>query len=129
MSRLENSENSNEWINWIEEAISRKLIKYYEYEHFRDFKEIGSGSFGKVYRASWRGPHRYLALKSFSNNDNAVKEIVHEVIMNNNFFNFIFIACIYSTSNFKIYLSFSLNSSAMLIFMRILFVSMVLQST
>jgi predicted unusual protein kinase regulating ubiquinone biosynthesis (AarF/ABC1/UbiB family) len=82
MSRLKATENSNEWINWIEDAISKKLIKYYEYEYFRNFKEIGSGSFGKVYRASWKS-HRHLALKSFSNN--AIKEIVHEVIINNIF--------------------------------------------
>src|ERR1043165_2115641 len=83
MSRLEETENSNEW---IEEAISKKHIKYYEYKCFHNFKEIGSGSSGKVYRASWKS-HRYLALKSFSNNDNDVKEIVHEVIMINIYFN------------------------------------------
>ena len=71
-------ENSNEWINWIEEAISEKRIKYYEYEHFSNMQKIGSGGFGKVYRANWKS-HRYYALKSFFDLDNAVKEIVHEV--------------------------------------------------
>src|SRR3954464_2661825 len=75
------TENSNEWINWIEEAISKKHIKYYEYECFHDVKEIGSGSFGKVYCANWRNSHKYFALKSFSSiNIATVKEIVHEVI-------------------------------------------------
>ncbi|GBB83801.1 hypothetical protein RclHR1_10470006 [Rhizophagus clarus] len=34
--------NINEWINWIEEAINRKLIKYYEFENFKNIQEVGS---------------------------------------------------------------------------------------
>ena len=82
MSNNKVAENSNEWINWIEEAISKKHIKYYEYHHFSDIQEIGSGNFGKVYRANWKNSHRYLALKSFFNlNGITVKEIVNEVII------------------------------------------------
>ncbi len=33
-------ENKNEWINWIEEAITKKNIKYYEYDHFVIFKKL-----------------------------------------------------------------------------------------
>jgi len=74
-------ENSNEWINWIEEAISKKHIKYYEYDHFSDIQEIGNGNFGKVYRANWKNSNKYLVLKSFSNfNHITIKEIVNEVI-------------------------------------------------
>ena len=81
-SELKVSGNSNEWTNWIEDAISRKLIKYYEYKYFSNFKEIGSGGFGKVHRVNWKNSHRPLALKSFFSNNNAtVKEIVHEVII------------------------------------------------
>ena len=77
----DNIENSNEWINWIEEAISKKHIKYYEYEHFSNIQEVGSGAFGKVYRANWKHFENYLALKSFFNFSNVIiKEIVHEVI-------------------------------------------------
>ena len=79
---MQATDNSNEWINWINEVISKKLIKYYEYDHFNNVEEIGSGSFGKVYRANWKNSVQYLALKSFFNLDNAtVKEIVNEVIM------------------------------------------------
>src|SRR5690349_11574919 len=74
------SNNSNEWINWIEEAISKQHIKYYDYKHFHSFKEIGTGSFGKVYRVNWKNSQTPLALKSFFHYDNAtLKEIVHEV--------------------------------------------------
>ena len=73
--------DSNEWISWIEEAISKKHIKYYEYEYFCNTKEIGYGSFGKVYRANWKNSDKYLALKSFFNLDDATeKKIIHEVI-------------------------------------------------
>ena len=72
--------NSIEWIDWIEEAIAKK---YYEYNHFSNIQEISSGSFGKVYRVNWKSSHKYLALKSFSSNENqsTVKEIVNEVII------------------------------------------------
>ncbi|CAB4379509.1 unnamed protein product [Rhizophagus irregularis] len=73
--------NSNEWIDWIEEAIIKKHIKYYDYKYFNNIQEIGSGGFGKVYRANWKSFHNHLVLKSFFNiNNNAtVKEIVNEI--------------------------------------------------
>src|SRR4051794_10483665 len=80
-AELKSIGHSNEWIDWIEEAIIKKYFKYYEYEHFSNLQEIGSGGFGKVYRANWKNSLRYLALKSFFNLNNATaKEIVHEVI-------------------------------------------------
>ena len=76
------TDNSNEWNNWIDEAISKKLIKYYEFEQFHNMQEIGSGSFGMVYRANWKNSHKYYALKSFiSFNNTTAKEIAHEVII------------------------------------------------
>jgi serine/threonine protein kinase len=68
--------NSNEWINWIEESIARKQIKYYDYKHFKNIQEIGLGSFGKVYRANWKNLYSYLVLKSFMNFNIMAKEIV-----------------------------------------------------
>ena len=71
----------NEWINWIEDAISKKHIQHYEYKHFRNIQEIGVSIFGKVYRANWKKSEQYVALKSLLNLDNiTVKELVHEVI-------------------------------------------------
>ncbi|EXX67414.1 uncharacterized protein OCT59_023840 [Rhizophagus irregularis] len=70
----------NECINWLEEAIGKKYIKYYEYNHFNNIKEIGSGSFGTVYRAKWKNSRSYMALKSFFNLNNVtIKEIVNEL--------------------------------------------------
>jgi len=71
----------NEWINWIEEAISKNHIKHYEYKEFKNIQEIGTDDFGKVYRANWKNSNQYFALKSLLNiNDVAIKELVHEVI-------------------------------------------------
>ena len=74
--------NSNEWINWIEESISKQHIRYYEYKNFNDIQKIGIGYFGEVYRANWKNFNKYYALKSFFNlNNSTVKEIIHEVII------------------------------------------------
>lgn len=71
---------TNEWVNWVEEAISKKRIVHYEYEDFRNIKEIGTSDLGKVYRANWKNNFQFFGLKSLSNiNDNAIKEIIHEV--------------------------------------------------
>src|SRR5438046_784357 len=85
MSEIQATDNSNEW---IEEAISKKNITYYGYKNFSNIQEIGSGGFGKVYRAKWKNSHGHLALKSLSNlNDvTTVKEIAHEVIIIENTF-------------------------------------------
>ncbi|RGB35778.1 kinase-like domain-containing protein, partial [Rhizophagus diaphanus] len=73
------TDNSDEWINWIEESIAKKQIKYYDYYHFNNMQEIGFGSFGKVYRANWKSSHSYLAMKSFFNFNVMAKEIVNEL--------------------------------------------------
>jgi serine/threonine protein kinase len=69
---------SKDWVNWIDDATSKNYIKCYEYKNFSNFKEIGSGGFGKVYRASWKNPRTILALKSL--NDATAEKIVYEVI-------------------------------------------------
>src|SRR3954462_13150701 len=94
-AELKSIGHSNEWIDWIEEAIVKKYFKYYEYEHFSNLQEVGSGGFGKVYRANWKNSLRYLALKSFFNLNNiTAKEIVNEVIKNNIMYTSVFISLI-----------------------------------
>ena len=63
---MQNTDNSNESINWIEEAISKKHIESYEYKYFSNFQEIGSETFGIIYRANWKNSNHYLALKPFN---------------------------------------------------------------
>src|SRR3954447_12894666 len=83
-NELQDTENESEWISWIEDAIDKEYFKYYEYKNFSNVREIGTGGFGKVFRANWKNNlEQYLVLKSFLNlNKITVKEIVHEVTMN-----------------------------------------------
>jgi hypothetical protein len=79
---MQNNESIDEWNDWFEEAIDKKHIKYYEYKSFKNIQEIGSGAFGKVFRANSKSFDNYLALKSFFNlNSITLKEIVDEVIL------------------------------------------------
>ncbi|EXX58675.1 hypothetical protein RirG_195780 [Rhizophagus irregularis DAOM 197198w] len=67
-------------IDWLEEAIAKKYFKYYEFENFSNIQEIGTGGFGKVFRASWKSSGQYLALKTFFNFDDAtIKAISREL--------------------------------------------------
>ncbi|GBC32707.2 hypothetical protein RIR_jg12102.t1 [Rhizophagus irregularis DAOM 181602=DAOM 197198] len=77
---MQNTENTNECINWIEEAISKEYFRLYEHKYFSNVQKIGTGGFGKVYRANWKNSDQCLALKSFFNVDDVIaKEIVHEL--------------------------------------------------
>ncbi|GBC04393.1 hypothetical protein RclHR1_05660008 [Rhizophagus clarus] len=79
-NNIELVNNSNDWNKWIEEAITKKHIKYYEFNQFYNLQEIGSGGFGKVYRANWKNSHKHYAIKTFFNiNDATVKAIVREI--------------------------------------------------
>ncbi|GBB94540.1 hypothetical protein RclHR1_23780001 [Rhizophagus clarus] len=63
----------NEYINWIEEAIDKKHIKYYEYGNFNNIEKIGSGSFGIVYRANWKKNQN-------DNSKNLALQLAHAVL-------------------------------------------------
>jgi hypothetical protein len=81
MSNNMKMQDTNEWLNWIKEAIDKERLNYYEYNQFNNIQEIGSGGFGKVYRANLKNLEKFFVLKSFFNLDNiTMKEIVHEVI-------------------------------------------------
>ncbi|UZO03996.1 uncharacterized protein OCT59_024395 [Rhizophagus irregularis] len=77
---MQETKNSNEWINWIESAIAKEYFKYYEYRNFSNIQEIGSGNLGKVFRANCTDFKEYIVLKSFYNLNNVItKEIVREL--------------------------------------------------
>jgi hypothetical protein len=81
-----NSKNTDmdEWVQWIEEEISKCYIKYYEYNEFQNIQCVGSGAFGKVFKANLRSSNTVIALKSFIDNGCIMKEIINEVNNNNN---------------------------------------------
>ena len=62
--------NKNEWNSWVEEAISKKHIKHYDYKCFSNIQEIDIGGFGKIYRANYKDSEQYFALKTLSNLEN-----------------------------------------------------------
>ncbi|CAB4442225.1 unnamed protein product [Rhizophagus irregularis] len=72
--------NSKELFNQIEEAIVTNHFKQYEYKNFNNIKEIDSGDFIKVYRASWKNSNQYVTLKYFFKlNNTVVEEIIREI--------------------------------------------------
>jgi serine/threonine protein kinase len=71
--------DKNEWVQWMEDGISKHYINYHEYNEFQNIQHIGSGAFGKVYKANWKNSNTVVALKSFRNDSCIMKEIVNEV--------------------------------------------------
>ncbi|CAB4382076.1 unnamed protein product [Rhizophagus irregularis] len=79
-SDIDNSTSTNN--EWIEEAIKKNYFKYYDFKNFNNIQEIGSGGFGKVFRANWKKTEQYMALKSFFKLDNVtVEEIKRELML------------------------------------------------
>jgi len=68
-----------QWIEWIEECVKEKHIKYYKYEEFSKIEELGSGLVGKLYKANWKQNELCVALKPLNLNNYTAKEIIHEV--------------------------------------------------
>ncbi|CAB4426590.1 unnamed protein product [Rhizophagus irregularis] len=71
--------DTNEWAQLIEDAITKDFISYHDYNEFQNLQHIGSGVFGKVYRATWKSQDTIVALKSFEFNNYVMKEILNEV--------------------------------------------------
>ena len=76
---MSKAKDSDDYIDWIETAIDRGYIKYYEYSDFKNIHSIGKGSFGNVARASWKNTDCIFALKSFNTDKQTLKEVVNEV--------------------------------------------------
>lgn len=59
---MENA-NIDEWAQWIEDRIAKGYINYHDYNEFQNINCIGTGGFGKVYRATWESSDTVVALK------------------------------------------------------------------
>lgn len=65
-------------INWIEKAIEKKYIKYYDHSEFTHTKPMDeSSSVGSIFRANWKDTDTLLVVKTPS--ELTVKEIINEV--------------------------------------------------
>ncbi|RIA84981.1 kinase-like domain-containing protein [Glomus cerebriforme] len=77
MSSNYNNENTDTWVQWIEEGIAKGYINHHDYNEFKNIQHIGFGSFGSVYRTTWESSDTVVALKSF--HKYIMKEIVNEI--------------------------------------------------
>ncbi|GBB87033.1 hypothetical protein RclHR1_01350008 [Rhizophagus clarus] len=74
------SKETNIYIEWLEKSIADEYINYYEYSEFKNFKLIGSGSYGSVSRVNWKSTSdSFFALKTFDNDKIMIKEVVNEI--------------------------------------------------
>ena len=81
MSNAADINDSNEYIDWLEDSIAKEYINYYEYSEFENIQPLGNGSYGSVVRANWKNTDTILALKYFNNQASTLysKEVVNEV--------------------------------------------------
>jgi hypothetical protein len=77
-----NNVETNEYVNWIEEAIYKKIIDHYKFEDFKNVEKVGIyDDVGITYRANWKNWRQSFGLKSLIYiKDIAVKELVNEVL-------------------------------------------------
>ena len=46
------TKDSNDYVDWVEKAVTENYIKYYDYSEFTNMKEINNGSVGSIFRAN-----------------------------------------------------------------------------
>ncbi|CAH1758026.1 543_t:CDS:2 [Entrophospora sp. SA101] len=66
------------WLEWINEAIQNEHINFYKYSDFKNTQKIGSGGFGKVYKAIYNNSSTF-ALKSYKYSITHMKEVINEL--------------------------------------------------
>ena len=79
MTTDKQTNDSNDYVDWVEKAVTENYIKYYDYSEFTNMKEINNGSVGSIFRATWKGTDTLLVIKS--SYKLTVKEIVNEVFI------------------------------------------------
>ena len=63
MSLSENSQSQNGWVEGLENSINELPLRKLKYSDFEGIEVIGSGSFGKVYKASSKNIKKTVAIK------------------------------------------------------------------
>ena len=62
----------------LDEAIRNEHINLYKHNNFKNIQKIGSGGFGKIYKAIFNDDVTF-ALKSYKSGTENIKEVVNEV--------------------------------------------------
>jgi hypothetical protein len=65
--------DTNVWVQWIEDGITKDYINNHDYNEFQNIQHISSGTFSKVYWATWESRETVVALKSFFENKSFMK--------------------------------------------------------
>ena len=80
MTTDQQTNDSNDCVDWVERAVTGNYIKYYDYSEFTNMKEINNGPVGSIFRTNWRETDTHLVVKS--SYKLTVKEVVNEVFIN-----------------------------------------------
>ncbi|GBB93807.1 hypothetical protein RclHR1_22330001 [Rhizophagus clarus] len=114
MSEKTKEINIKDPIDWLEKSIVDGHISYYNYSGFKNFKSLGSGSYGSVVRANWKNVDGFFALKTFNNDKITLKEIKlqNELIPNNNILKFCGITKIETENKCSLVLEYADSASA-----------------
>ncbi|GES98932.1 kinase-like domain-containing protein [Rhizophagus clarus] len=118
MSEKTKEINIKDPIDWLEKSIVDGHISYYNYSGFKNFKSLGSGSYGSVVRANWKNVDGFFALKTFNNDKITLKEVVNEIklqnelIPNNNILKFCGITKIETENKCSLVLEYADSASA-----------------
>jgi hypothetical protein len=88
MSITEKKNNNSNYVDWINKAIEKNFITYYDHTEFKNKKEIenNNNSVGKIFKVNWNNTNTNLVVKSSYDSD--VKKIINEVFLK--IFNIIF---------------------------------------
>jgi hypothetical protein len=73
---MSNIENQTDYIVWLESSITDEHIQCYDHSDFNNIQIIGRGSYGDVFRVTWKNVT--FALKTFVDKL-ALREVIKEV--------------------------------------------------
>ncbi|RIA80235.1 hypothetical protein C1645_839073 [Glomus cerebriforme] len=51
-----NNENTDTWVQWIEEDIAKRYINYHNYDEFKNIKHIDSGTLNNYLKDNFNKP-------------------------------------------------------------------------
>ncbi|CAB4412521.1 unnamed protein product [Rhizophagus irregularis] len=79
MSITEKKNNNSNYVDWINKAIEKNFITYYDHTEFKNKKEIenNNNSVGKIFKVNWNNTNTNLVVKLSYDSD--AKKIINEL--------------------------------------------------